>query len=160
MAQGYKFIRTKENLEKIKKHGFKENEELLLVKGKKVPYESKIVEISKAFYKNQDYINMMINFLKVDFSKHGLTYTEIVDPNGEKAYILEENNEFKKEIVKFELFVDPEDSDILSLSGKSELYPVTFQSKEILDEVFKIEINKLKREGLIEDIEFEEETGE
>ena len=69
MAQGYKFIRTEENLEKIKKHGFKENEELLLVKGKKVPYESKIVEISKAFYKNQDYINMMINFLKVDFSK-------------------------------------------------------------------------------------------
>lgn len=156
MAKGYRFIRTEENINKIKKHGFKETEELLLVKQKKVPYDSKIVEISKAFYNNQDFVSTMKNFLKVDFGTYGLTYEEIVDTDGTITYILVETEQFKKEVVKFELFVDPEDNDMLCLTGKSDIYPVTFQSGEILDEVFKIEINKLKKDGIIEEIEIEE----
>lgn len=163
MATVYKFINNEENIEKLKKHGFKEFKEdeiVRFVKQKKVPYESKIIEMTKKFYNNQEWIKVMKDFCRIDLSQYKLTYEEIVDTDGTRAFILVETEEFKKDVVKFELYVDCNDNDILSISGKNIIYPVVLQSKEILDEAFKIEVNKLKKLGLIEEMEISEEEGE
>ena len=162
MVTLYKLILNDENLKILKENGYKEHiEENLVVytKKKKVPEDSDLVDFSRTLYNNQDWIWAM-QMSGIKLADYGLTYEEVKMDDGNIKLILVETEEYRKNVIKFEMYIDITDDCIISVTGENEAYPVVLQSKEILDRYFKREINKLKKLGLIEEIEISEEEGE
>lgn len=145
MEKCYKFIANDENVEKIVKLGFCfDNEEFThLRKPKKFRINNELVQFAKKIYSNPEWAKGMQAW-GIDLGRYGLKYED-----GK----LIEDEEFKKNITKFELVIDLTDDFILSISHCAEFFPVALQNKSILDKFAKEEVRMLKKEGLIEVIE-------